>query len=190
MEEVEMKWVGRIAGGMLVVLVLAVAVLFLMGHRSGAGSIHASAELNGSPDQVWPWLSEGEKLKQWVSWLVEVRGSEPGMAVGAKRVMVMKDENNGGALMEIEGVCSEYAPPSRLSFQLSSGGAFDGQQAYRLTDLGNGKTRLDVDSHYHFASSLAQLMEPLITAAAEKKMVGDMARLRGLIEGKATAAVQ
>lgn len=98
----------------------------------------------------------------------------------------MKDENNGGMLMEIDGTCSEYAPPSRLTVQLKSGGDFDGQQAYLLTDLGNGRTRLEMDSNYHFTSALARLMEPLITAAAEKKMVGDMAHLKSLVDGKAT----
>jgi uncharacterized protein YndB with AHSA1/START domain len=185
-----MKWVLRIVGGFFVVILLAVAVLFIMGHRTNAGRIHASAELNGLPDQVWPWLNEGEKLKQWVSWLVEVRGWESGAGVGAKRVWVMRDENNGGALMEIEGKCSEYAPPARLTVQLSSGGVFDGQQAYRLTDIGNGRTRLEVDSSYHFSPWLARLMEPVITPAAEKKMVGDVARLKSLMEGKTAAAAR
>jgi len=184
-----MKWVIRIVGGFLAVILLAVAVLAIVGHRAGAGRIHASAELNGSPDQVWPWLNEGERLKQWVSWLVEVRGWGQG-GVGAKRIWVMKDENNGGALMEIEGMCSEYAPPSRLTVQLKSSDAFDGQQAYRLTDLGGGRTRLEVDSSFHFTSPFAQLMEPLITPAAEKKMVSDMARLKSLVEGKATEAAR
>lgn len=185
-----MKWALRIVGGFLVVILLAVAVLFGAGYRAGAGRTHASAELNGSPDQLWPWLNEGEKLKQWVSWLVEVRGWEQGGGVGAKRVWMMKDENNGGMLMEIEGTCTEYAPPSRLTVQLKSGSDFDGQQTYLLTDLGNGRTRLDVDSNYHFSSSLARLMEPLITALAEKKLVGDVARLKGLVGSKATAAAR
>lgn len=176
-----MKWVLRIAGGLIGVILLAMAVLYIVGHRDNAGRVHASAELNGSPEQVWPWLNEGDKLKQWVSWLVEVRGWESGAGVGAKRVWVMKDENNGGELMEIDGRCSEYAPPSRLTVQLSSGNIFDGQQAYRLTDLGNGHTRLDVESFYHFSPWFARLMEPLITAAAEKKMVGDVTRLKALV---------
>ncbi len=185
-----MKWVLRIAGGFLVVLVLATAVLFLLGHRADAGRMHTSAELSGSPDQIWPWLNDGEKLKQWVSWLVEVRGSESGSGVGARRVWVMKDANNGGMLLEIERVCSQYTPPTRLTLQLSVGGEFDGQQDYRLTDLGNGKTRLEVESQYRFASPFARLMEPLITASAEKKMVADITRLKSLVDGKATAALR
>src|SRR5437016_5378114 len=83
------RWVDRMGGGFLVGILLAAAVLFIVGHRANAGQMHASAEMNGSPEQIWPWLNEGDKLKQWVSWLVEVRGWESGLGVGAKRVWVM-----------------------------------------------------------------------------------------------------
>jgi hypothetical protein len=185
-----MKWVLRIVGGFLLVLVLGVAALAVVSHRAGAGRMHTSAELIGSPEQIWPWLNEGEKLKQWVSWLVEVRGWDNGGAVGAKRVWVMKDENNGGMLMEINGVCSAYSRPTLLTVQLSVADAFDGEQSYRLTDLGNGRTRIEVNSQYRFGSSLARLMEPLITKAARKKMVGDLAHLQALVESNTISAAR
>ena len=178
-----MKWVKRIVIGLFVVILLAVAALYAAGHRANAGRVQCSAEINATPDQLWPWLNEGEKLKQWVSWLVEVRGWD-GTGVGARRVWVMRDENNGGALMEIDGRCTEYMPPTRLTVQLSSGNMFDGQQSYRLTGLGNGHTRLEVDAVYRFTPWFVRLMEPLITPEAEKKMVGDLARLKSLVEGQ------
>jgi uncharacterized protein YndB with AHSA1/START domain len=184
-----MKWVFRIAGGLILVILLGAATLLVIGHRTGAGHIHASADLPGSPAAVWPWIDEGDKLKQWVSWLVEVRDWKA-PAVGGKRVWVMKDENNGGMLMQIDSTCTEYAPPARLSVQLSSAGSFDGQQTYRLTDLGNGQTRLEVDSSFHFSSWFASLLEPLITPQAEKKMLGDVARLKSLLGANATAAAR
>ncbi len=178
-----MKWTLRIAGGLLALLVLAVAVLFALGHRPNAGRVHASAEFNASPEEIWPWLSEGDKAKQWVSWLVEVRsGASTRSAVGSKEVWVMRDENNGGQLVEIEGTCTEYERPSRLGVRLSSSGMFDGQQNYRLTNLGNGRTRLDIEGQYHFSQWFAALMAPLIIPAAEKKLAGDVARLKSLIE--------
>ena len=185
-----MKWAIRIAGVLFLLLLLAVSALWLIGHRARAGQFRAAAEINGSPEQVWPWLNEGEKLKQWVSWLVEVRGWNPAAGVGARRVLVMKDENNGGMLMEIQGVCSDYAPPTRLAVKLTVDGAFQGEQTYRLTGLGNGRTRIEMDSAYRFASPLARLMEPLITAAAEKKAVADIAQLKTLVSHQATAAAR
>jgi uncharacterized protein YndB with AHSA1/START domain len=183
MEEIGMKWMLRIAIGFLSLLILAIAALFVLGHRTNAGRVHASAEFNASAEQIWPWLSEGDKAKQWVSWLVEVRPLTPAASgVGSKEVWVMHDANNGGQPMEIESACTEYEPPTRLSVRLSSSGSFDGHQTYRLVNLDNGRARLDIDGQYHFSQWFAALMEPVVTPAAEKKLVGDVARLKSLIE--------
>ena len=180
-----LKWIGIILAA---VLILPLVTLFALGHRANAGHAHASVEINASPEQIWPWLDDGDKLKQWISWLVEVRESGPAAhAVGANRVLVMKDENNGGMLMEISGQYTEYAPPTLMSMRLSTPQEFDGSQTYHLESLANGHTRFNIDSHYHFANWFANLMEPVVTPIAEKKMVGDAVRLKSLLEGRADA---
>lgn len=181
-----MKWLKRIGLVLAAVIVLPVLTLLLMGHRSGAGHVQVSTEIQATPDQLWPWIEEGARLKQWVSWLVEVKAWAPQQpGVGAKRVWTMRDENNDGYLMQIEGTCTDYAPPIRLGLHLAVPGEFDGVQQYRLTDLGGGRTRLVVESQYHFTDRFAQLMEPLITPSAKKKLSGDIARLKSLVETKA-----
>jgi uncharacterized protein YndB with AHSA1/START domain len=181
-----MKWVIRIAGSVFALLLIGVVVLLAMGHRAGAGQLHSSVDIAAPPAQVWTWLSDGDKMRQWVSWTVEVRNATPQFdAVGAKRVMVMKDENNGGELIQIETICTEYAPPARMKVALSSAGMFDGEQSYRLTDLGNGRTRLELNGTFHFGMWMARLMEPLITPGAQKKMDADLMQLKKLAEGHA-----
>jgi len=177
-----MKWVLRIGGVFVALLIIAVAVLFALGHRATAGHIHVSAELNASPEQLWPWLNESDKVKQWISWLVEVRQDQPTTGTGTKQIWVMHDSNNGGKPMEIEGIYTEYLPPTRQTVQVSSAGSFDGQEAYRVQNLGAGKTRLDIDGSFHYSEWWAALLEPLITPAAEKKLRGDVARLKSLVE--------
>jgi hypothetical protein len=59
---------------------------------------------------------------------------------------------------------------------------FDGQQTYSVEDLGGGRARLDIDGRYNYSQWFAALLEPLITPAAEKKLVRDMARLKALVE--------
>jgi uncharacterized protein YndB with AHSA1/START domain len=180
-----LKWVGIVLAALLV---LPLLTLLVIGLRPGAGQIQASADIHASPDQLWSWVEDGAKLKQWVSSLVEVRPADPPQpGVGAKRVLKMRDENNGGTPMEIEATCSEYAPPSRLTMRLVSKDAFDGRQSYLLTDLGNGQTRVEIHSQFHFADRFAQLMEPLITPSARQKLVGDLARLKSLVESRAEA---
>ncbi len=186
-----MKWVLRIVAILVALPLMGVVVLLAMGQRSGAGHMHVSTEIQAPPEHIWPWLQEGGRLKQWVSWLVDIREGPNGFdRVGAQRVWVMRDENNGGALMEIQVTCTEYAPPARMGVRTSTAGVFEGRQGYRLTDLGTGKTRVEADDQYEFQMWLARLMEPLITPQAEKKMRGDLARLKLLVEKSETTLSQ
>ena len=173
-----MKWVLRILGGLAGVLLLGVVVLFAMGQRSTANRMQASIEVNAPPARVWTWINDGDKLKQWVSWMVEVRDDGP------RRTLVMRDENNGGQLMEIHCAVAESTPPTRLRVAMSTPGMFDGDHLYELADLGGGRTRLQITGTYRFSMWLAKLMEPVITPSAERKLVGDMARLKSLVEAE------
>jgi uncharacterized protein YndB with AHSA1/START domain len=191
LEEGTMIWVLRIGGGLVAVLLLAVLVLLAMGRRSGAGHVQATAEIHATPEQIWPWMNDAAKLKQWVSWLVEVRGDAAGSrAVGSQTVLVMRDENNGGHLMEIRSTVTEAEPPSKLAVTLSAEGGFTGHQQYRLTRLANGNTRVEIEAQWDFAIWMAKLFEPLITPSAQKKMVGDVARLKAGVEAASAAATQ
>src|SRR5882724_5260064 len=100
MEEIRMKWLKWIGIVLAALLILPVVTLLILGLRKDAGHLHESIEIAASPQQLWPWLEDGDKLKQWVGWLVEVQVSGPSQhGVGASHVWVMKDENNGGAIM-------------------------------------------------------------------------------------------
>lgn len=182
-----MKWLKWIGIVLAVLLILPVVTLLVLGQRKDAGHLHRSIEIAASPEQLWPWLEDGDKLKQWVSWLVDVRVPDPAShGVGASKVWVMKDENNGGMQMQIIAKNREYAPPSRLVLQISTDKEeFTGENVYELVDLGNGRTRLEMDSRYRFANWFANLMEPVITPSARKKMVADADRLKSMVESKA-----
>jgi uncharacterized protein YndB with AHSA1/START domain len=188
LEEIAMKWVKRIAIVLAVLLIVPTVTLLVLDHRANAGVALAAVEINAPPDQVWTWLDDGDKLKQWVSWMVDVKYPDPQKAhgLGAKRVLVMKDENNGGMLMQIAETYTEYAPPSRMTAQVAdTDGLFHEEASYRLVDLGGGRTRVEARSRAHYMEWFANLLEPLITPQAEKKMAMDMARLKRLVEAKA-----
>jgi uncharacterized protein YndB with AHSA1/START domain len=183
-----MKWVKRIAIVLAVLIVIPAAVLLVMSHRASAGMAMASVEIHASPDQVWTWLDDGDRLKQWISWLVDVKYPDPQKAkgLGANRILVMRDENNGGELMRIVGETTEYAPPSHLTLHIAdTEGVFNGDQTYTLVDLGGGRTRLEVRDQAHYTQWFAALMEPLITPAAAKKLTMDVNHLKSLVETQA-----
>ena len=185
-----MKWVKRIAIVLAVLLIVPTAALLVLDHRKNAGVAQVALEIDAPPDRVWSWLDDGDKLKQWVSWMVDVKYRDPQKTngVGASRVLVMKDANNGGMLMQVVSKYSEYAPPSRMTVEVSdTEGLFTGAETYLLTDLGNGRTRLEVRGHFHYSQWFANFMEPLITPQAEKKMAMDLGRLKRLAEAKADA---
>jgi hypothetical protein len=94
----------------------------------------------------------------------------------------MRDENNGGKLMEITGTFTEFSPPRRMMIAVSVPGAFDGDQSYDVTTAGDGRSRLEVHGRYRFHVFLARLMEPLIMPSAKKKLMGDLTRLKTLAE--------
>jgi uncharacterized protein YndB with AHSA1/START domain len=177
-----MKWVLRIAGGIAAVLGLILAVLGLMTLRADAGRIQASVTVRQSPQAVWPYLYEPDKLKAWVSWLQEVRSTPGEPAVGTQSVWVMKDANNRDAKMEIASRVEAVEPARLLAVRLGADGAFQGSAAYRLVDAGQGQTRVELDSRYRFQNRFAQLMMPLIAASAKNKMNGDFARLKSAVE--------
>jgi uncharacterized protein YndB with AHSA1/START domain len=187
MEEIPMKWLKWIGIVLASLLILPVVTLLILGLRKDAGHLHHSIEIAASPQQLWPWLEDGDKLKQWVGWLVDVQVPDPSQhGVGATHIWVMTDENNRGAMMRIVAKNREYTRPSHLILQISSpDGQFTGENVYDLKDLGNGRTRLETDSQYHFSNWFANLMEPVITPAAGKKMVADEARLKSIVESKA-----
>jgi uncharacterized protein YndB with AHSA1/START domain len=161
-------------------IVLCLVTLFTLSRMPGAGKMHASIEIAASPQQLWPWLIEGDKLKQWVSWLTEVRQTEPS-ALGATQTWVMKDENNGGAMMSIAGRYAEFNPPNRMTIAVATPD-FDGAQTYVLKNLGNGHTRFEIDGEYRFSQWFAKLMTPLIMPSATSKLERDIAHLKSLAE--------
>jgi uncharacterized protein (TIGR03067 family) len=173
-----MKWVWRVLIVLVAVLVLGVGTLFGLGLRTDAGVMRSSIEISAPPATVWPWLTQGDKLKAWVGWLVEVRPTGP-----HREVWVMEDRNNGNARVEIEGTSTLEDPPRRLEAHTITTGAFEGDQAFKLTDLG-GRTRLDMESRFHFSQWFARLMEPVIAHEAHVKMIDDLARLKTKVEAE------
>jgi uncharacterized protein YndB with AHSA1/START domain len=178
-----MKWVLIVIGSWFALLVLGAVVLFAMGAAADANRITTSVVIHQKPEAIWPWLYQPEKVKQWVTWLVEIRDEGHGEPTpGAKGVWVMEDPNNGNQRMEITGVVKSVEPGRRLAITMSAPEGFAGDNVYTLVPLPDGSTRLDTNSRYVFANSFARFMTPVICWQAKKKLVSDEDRLRALVE--------
>jgi uncharacterized protein YndB with AHSA1/START domain len=179
-----MKWVIRILAGLVGLLLVGAMILLALGQRHDAGVVRGSVEIARSPEAVWPWLTDPAKLRTWVGWVVEIRNVSTN-----DEIWVMEDRNNGNARMEIHASTMALDPPRRIVEHLSVPQSFQGNQEYRLTNLGGGRTRLEVEGHWHYDQWLFSLMEPLVTPEARKKLVEDLERLKSLIESSKGAGL-
>ena len=178
-----MRWIKFGILSIVGIIVLATAALAIAGSGSDANRLQCSLVIRQKPAAIWPWLYEAEKVKQWVTWIVEVRNEGPPVA-GSKMVWVMEDRNNGNARMEITAVAQTVEPERKLAVALSATEAFRGTSTYTLTVEPDGSTVLASDSRYTFDNGFAKFMMPLVIWQAKKKMLSDMGHLRTLIEAK------
>lgn len=182
-----MKWLLRIALALVALLVICVGVLIAMKMRKDADRMQNSITIHASPEAIWPYLYEPDKLKAWVTWLKDVERPAGDPAVGSKSVWVMEDANNGGQIMKIQSTVTAVDPHRRLQVALLVPGAFHGTAEYTLTDAGGGATVLSADAHYSFDVWFANLLSPVVFASASKKMQSDEERLRAAVENTRAA---
>ena len=84
--------------------------------------------------------------------------------------------------VHIDGKRTAFQPPREFGAHIASEGMFEGDISYRLKEAGENKTALEYDFRYRYETFFARLMEPLITPQAQKKLDGDLARLKQLAE--------
>ena len=178
-----MKILRNVLLSIVGLIAIAFVTLLVMGSRPDADRMAGSIDIAKPPLTVWAYVEEPDKLKSWISWVVEVRDETPGRrGVGSRYVLVMEDRNNGNVRMNVAHEVVAYDESRRKTMRLSTPGMFSGVGTYTLQDLGNGQTRLAEDSRYHFDNWFARLMTPLVMSAAHKKMVEDLQRLKSLAE--------
>jgi carbon monoxide dehydrogenase subunit G len=178
-----MKWLLYLVVG--VVTVLALAVVVLLAVSRGESRLTASIDINRPPDVVFAWISEPERVRAWVGWLVEIRPLTPQQAqIGAKQVWVMEDRNNNNQLMDIESEIVGLRPPQAMSTRVRAAEGFTGTVDYDLESLGPERTRLNYVASYQFHHWLAKLLEPVIRRSAQQKLEEDLARLKQKAEAE------
>jgi uncharacterized protein YndB with AHSA1/START domain len=178
-----MKWIKIVLGSVFGLIILAAAALAIAGMGADSNRSVTSIVIRQKPDAIWPWLYKSDKVKQWVSWLVEVHEEGPGEPKpGGKHVWVMEDRNNNNMRMQITGTVDSVEPYRKLAVSLDCVEGFRGTNVYTLTEQPDGSTRLDSDSRYTFDNGFARFMTPLVLWQAKKKMMGDLDHLRAILE--------
>ncbi len=105
-----------------------------------------SFDFRCTPEQLWPWLTELERQKQWMKGLLESELVEGDGGAGSKIRMKIKE---GGRVAEYDGRLTAFEPAKELALDMTGGCFKEGQSfsiVYRLHRLGDGGTRLDIGS--------------------------------------------
>ena len=180
-----MKWLLYVVGGVVALVILAVIVLLAMGGARGESRLAATVDIARPAHVVFSWISQPERLKSWVGWMVDIQSLTPHHAsVGAKHVWVMEDRNNGNQRMEIQSTVTRVAPDRLLATNLSAPAGFTGDVTYELQPTDATHTRLTYRAEYKYEHWLAKLMGPLITRSAQQKLEEDLARLKQQAEAQ------
>ena len=180
-----MKWVLRSLLVLVSVFVVTVMGLWFASNRSDAGRMRGSIEIARPMDVVWPWMTEPARLTQWVGWLeaVEPDSTSPAEGIGHRETWVMNDPRVKETL-RVPGTITLWEPPNQMGVHVEMPGMFTGDVLYKLTDAGNGRTRVEQDGRFRYESQLAKLMEPMVTPDAMRKLVADLNRLRQKVEAE------
>ncbi len=180
-----MKWVLYLFASLVGLVGLAVIVLLIMGGGRGEARLIASVDIARPADVVFTWITEPERVKSWVGWLVEIRSMTPHTAgVGARQVWVMEDRNNNNQRMNINSEVTRLDPDRLLETRLDAPEGFTGTIVYQLQPVDTNRTRLTYTGDYKYEHWLAKLLEPLITRSAQHKLEEDVARLKQKAEAE------
>ena len=165
------------------VAVVGIAWLVYKGAQPGARETDTAIEIGRPASVVWPYLEQPERLRTWVGWIVEVEDQTPGQkGLGSKQLWVMEDHANGNQRMRMLNQVTGYKEGSAITFRSSAPGGFWAYNAYTLTDLGGGRSRVTLHTAYTFENAFGRLVSPLVMAAVGKKALEDLTRLRQVIE--------
>jgi uncharacterized protein YndB with AHSA1/START domain len=127
------------------------------------------------PEEVFPWLLEGDRVPQWTS---NLERYEPEGAVGPgstirQRLVV------GGQTFDVTMEVIRYEPPREAQTTFSTNGV-DIEATYALAPDGAG-TRLTQSLESKARSLAARLIVPAVQPRLERKLIGDLERLQALL---------
>jgi carbon monoxide dehydrogenase subunit G len=130
------------------------------------------------PAAVFPYLTEPERLKQWVGGLAAfeaVDGETARLGARSRQVMVIR-----GREWKLDGELTALEA-DRLVEARMVGKGFSARTRYALEPIKSG-TRLTATVESEFSLLVARLFGGLVSREAQKKLSADLARLEALVE--------
>ena len=128
--------------------------------------------------EVFPYLVESDKRRQWVHGLVDSTPLDDGEhRVGSRFRDVVVDH---GQRTTVEAEVERYEPDDALTARLEARG-FVSRVSYRLQEV-DGRTRVACTLETEFTMRVARLVGPLVTRHAQKALDGSLQQLKRVLE--------
>jgi uncharacterized protein YndB with AHSA1/START domain len=170
-----------------VALALVSAVALWFGARRGdRGFIVEEVTIARPAAAVFRWISSEELARRWISDVVELRkGDASGAGQSAGNFKLVQMVN--GHRVDLNLRVARVVPNQELTLLVSSGepaaGGFSGDANFKLI-AGDDYTRLVFTSHTQFVRLGDRIFEPVLTFATQRKIRGDLAKLKLLMEAE------
>lgn len=178
----------RLVIAIVLLALAAVGALVVSGLLYSGSKYQAEVVIQAPAAEVYRWLTEPEKLKQWVGGLVDSRPLDDRLKPGARSVETIED---GGVSFQMETEALEVVPEKLLTFRLSAEGdfGFEGVSRYTLSETA-GATRLALTQEIRYKSFFLKAISPLLAGQVEQKLDADFGTLKRLAEGAADPVKQ
>jgi uncharacterized protein YndB with AHSA1/START domain len=146
-----------------------------------------STDIRCPPKRLWPWLTEPERMKQWMKGLVRIEPDDPAaVRVGHTAKLVIKE---GGRERTYDEKILEWTPNERILISIA-GEHMKGMEmlcGYRLQDLG-GSTRLDYTLECRTTRTLFKILGAIFGVFAKMQARHFIKTLKKLAEENAFTA--
>ncbi|MFB6722519.1 SRPBCC family protein [Kribbella sp. NPDC056345] len=122
---------------------LGVFVLLLIGYTTYTivrpTVLHTEVEIDASPDQVWKVLTDREHYPAWNPFIVASTGD---LIVGATITNVLRDTKGAETTFTPKLLAVQPGRELRWVGRIGFGGVFDGEHAFRIEALPDGRSKL------------------------------------------------
>lgn len=167
--------------------IVAVSVLVLMllcsGGWSGQYVSTAKVAIDRQPQEVFPWLSDPDLMRQWLPGLTEVIPlSAGGPGLGARYRQVIVEQGNR---MEFETEITDFKPPREIAVLISAD-PFEVHATYQLERTDRG-TSVMLTTRSQYRQALVRLFSPLINLIASRQSQENLGHLKRCVEEAALA---
>ena len=130
------------------------------------------------PAEVFPWLIEPDKVKEWMTGLERYEPLQPGpLTVGSR---IRQELVVSGQHLKFELHVARLEPPSAAELRFEGSG-FKASNEYTVTQADGAGSAVTWVIAGETTSLKAKLLAPMVQAKLEEKLDTDLVRLRALL---------